>query len=230
MTLTHLGASVQRTYGAYERLSSLSERKPDDLFYAWTTLPTMHGEFDVGVVKDGEKEHLAIVKGSGFLETIPLVRVHSECLTSEVLGSLKCDCRSQLEEALKRIQLEGQGIVIYLRQEGRGIGLGDKLRAYRLQEHGADTVDANRLLGLEDDLRTYEIAGKILRQLGARKVRLMTNNPLKVSGLIEEGIEVVQREEHVVGIRPENAGYLVTKRDRMGHLLAACDTQDSKVG
>ena len=190
----------------------------------------MHGIFDVGVIKDGDKEHLAIVKGSTFTGRTPLVRVHSECLTSEVLGSLKCDCRAQLEEALRRINDEGFGVVIYLRQEGRGIGLGDKLRAYRLQENGADTVDANRLLGLEDDLRTYDIAGQVLRALGIHKVRLMTNNPLKVEGLKSEGIQITQREEHVVGILPENAGYLATKRDRMGHLLNDEPASKTNVG
>jgi GTP cyclohydrolase II len=146
------------------------------------------------------------------------VRVHSECFTGEVLHSLKCDCREQLDYALRAITAEAGGIVIYLRQEGRGIGLGNKIRAYALQEeHGADTVDANRLLGFEDDLRRYHVATAILAQLEIGSVRLLTNNPLKVEALRAEGVEVERVAMH---IEPgeQNQGYLHTKRDRMGHL------------
>jgi len=189
------------------------------MHYAQTVLPTEYGQFDVHVFRAEGKEHLAIVAGEvrgG--ENLP-VRVHSECLTGEVLGSLKCDCKAQLDGALKFIHDAGQGIVIYLRQEGRGIGLGNKIRAYRLQEDGADTVDANRLLGFEDDLRSYEVAAEILGFFEARSVRLLTNNPLKVRGLSDAGVTVNGRQPHVTGLNQVNLGYLETKRDRMGHML-----------
>ena len=188
-------------------------------FYARTRLPTAHGTFDVRVLVDGEgREHLAISVGQ--LEGargLP-VRVHSECLTSEVLGSLKCDCKAQLDASLRLIQEKGHGVVLYLRQEGRGIGLGNKIRAYRLQEHGVDTVDANRLLGFADDLRSYGVAVDMLKALDVQSVVLITNNPLKVDGLRDAGLPVVGRIPLVAGVNPVNAGYLETKRVRMGHL------------
>ena len=141
-------------------------------------------------------------------------------LDKRSIGVAQCDCKAQLDAALGRIADEGLGIVIYLRQEGRGIGLGDKVRAYRLQEDGVDTVDANRLLGLHDDLRTYDVAGDILKGLNVRSVRLMTNNPEKVNGLSQEGIEITKREPHVAGVHAVNQDYVWTKRDRMGHLIA----------
>jgi GTP cyclohydrolase II len=189
-------------------------------FYARTRLPTEHGEFDVRVyVGSDGKEHLAISVGelSG-AESVPC-RVHSECLTGEVLGSLKCDCKPQLDAALQYIQREGRGVVLYLRQEGRGIGLGNKIRAYHLQEHGADTVEANRLLGFEDDLRTYETASEMLAALGVGSVMLLTNNPSKLTGLEEVGVRVAGRVPLVTGINEVNRPYLETKRVRMGHLL-----------
>jgi GTP cyclohydrolase II len=187
--------------------------------YAQTVLPTEYGQFDVHVFRAEDKEHLAIVAGDvrgG--EDLP-VRVHSECLTGEVLGSLKCDCKAQLDGALKFIHDAGVGVVIYLRQEGRGIGLGNKIRAYRLQEDGADTVDANRLLGFEDDLRSYEVAAEILTFLGVESVQLLTNNPLKVRGLSDAGVQINGRQPHVTGLNKVNLGYLETKRDRMGHMF-----------
>lgn len=192
-------------------------------FYAATRLPTAHGVFDVRVFREGDKEHLAISVGAlEGAEAVP-VRVHSECLTSEVLGSLKCDCKPQLDAALALIQREGRGVVLYMRQEGRGIGLGNKIRAYHLQEQGVDTVDANRLLGFADDLREYAAAVEMLAGLGVRSVALITNNPLKVDGLREHGVAVVDRIPLVTGVNPVNVHYLETKRVRMGHMYAADD-------
>jgi GTP cyclohydrolase II/3,4-dihydroxy 2-butanone 4-phosphate synthase/GTP cyclohydrolase II len=165
-------------------------------------------------------EHVALVIGDAFQNrNNVLVRVHSECLTSEVFGSLKCDCREQLDAAFEKIRAAGGGIVIYLRQEGRGIGLGNKIRAYALQARGADTVDANHQVGFESDLRTYDVAGAMLHDLGVRGVSLMTNNPRKVEGLEKAGIHVVARLPHQVAPSPHSARYLATKRDRLGHLL-----------
>ena len=146
-----------------------------------------------------------------------LARVHSECFTGEVLHSLKCDCREQLDYALRAIAAEGRGLVMYLRQEGRGIGLGNKIRAYALQEQGADTVDANRLLGFDDDLRQYHAASAMLRDLEVRSVRLLTNNPQKVEALRAEEIAVERVPVHIEA-GSENEEYLQTKRLRMGHL------------
>lgn len=191
----------------------------EDAFYAHTVLPTEHGTFDVRVMRDAEgNEHLALTVGDVTDGEEVLMRMHSECLTSEVLGSLKCDCKAQLDAALRRIQSVGRGLVIYLRQEGRGIGLGNKIRAYALQSAGADTVDANRRLGFDDDLRDYGIAVRIIQALGIRSVRLMTNNPLKLNALLEAGVRVRGREPIVTGVNAVNLGYLETKRQRMGHL------------
>ena len=188
-------------------------------FFACTRLPTEHGDFDVRVFLADGKEHLAISCGElAGIEGVP-VRVHSECLTGEVLGSLKCDCKAQLDSSLQYIGEQGRGAVVYLRQEGRGIGLGNKIRAYRLQEDGADTVDANRLLGFGDDLRNYEVAADILRALDVASVSLITNNPLKIDGLRDAGITVVDRIRIVAGVNEVNGDYLETKRLRMGHML-----------
>jgi GTP cyclohydrolase II len=148
-----------------------------------------------------------------------LVRVHSECLTSEVFGSLKCDCRDQLEAAQAEIGRRGQGIVLYLRQEGRGIGLANKIRAYKLQSTGHDTVDANRLLGLPDDARDYGAAAAMLEHLGVSSIRLMTNNPAKVKALRALGVTIDGRMPSIVGANPHSAPYLEAKRLRMGHSL-----------
>jgi 3,4-dihydroxy 2-butanone 4-phosphate synthase/GTP cyclohydrolase II len=160
---------------------------------------------------------VAVVRGSIEGKAGVLTRVHSECWTSEVVGSLKCDCREQLHVALERIAAEGAGVLVYLRQEGRGIGLGNKIRAYALQASGADTVEANLALGFEADERSYDIAGAILRDLGVVSVRLMTNNPLKVKGLEDAGVTVMDRVSHWVGENQHNAGYLAVKRRKMGH-------------
>lgn len=197
-------------------------------FYAHTKLPTEHGVFDVRVFRaeDGT-EHLAISVGDCSGEDV-LVRVHSECMTSEVFGSLKCDCKSQLDAALKMIQGRGRGAVLYLRQEGRGIGLGNKMRAYELQEHGVDTVDANRHLGFGDDLRQYDMVPTMLGGMGVDSVALITNNPAKVEGLEEAGVRVVDRVPLLTGVNEINAHYLETKRRRMGHMYEAVEVPDTE--
>ena len=165
---------------------------------------------------DGE-EHVALVIGA-FGGKPPLVRLHSECLTGDVFGSLKCDCGPQLKEALRIIGDAGGGVLLYLRQEGRGIGLANKLRAYALQDRGLDTVDANRRLGFADDERNYAHAAGMLRALGIDRVRLLTNNPAKVEGLKAAGVEVVERVAHHMPANPHNADYIATKRAKSGHL------------
>lgn len=182
-------------------------------------VPTRHGVFRFIVFRHAEdptKEHVAIVSGDVRADDV-LVRVHSECMTGEVFGSLKCDCAEQLERALGAIGEAGCGAVLYLRQEGRSIGLANKIRAYALQADGADTVDANRALGLPDDARRYDAAAAILGRLGVRSVRLMTNNPAKVDALRELGVDVRARVSASVDSHPLSRAYLATKRARMGH-------------
>ena len=189
--------------------------------YSSTHLPTQYGTFDVYVFHNDfdDKEHLAIVKGDiGTGENIP-VRIHSECLTSEVLGSLKCDCREQLQNALQQISESGRGMVLYLRQEGRGIGLGNKIRAYALQEAGFDTVQANHILGFPDDLRQYDVAAAMLKELGVKSVQLLTNNPSKINGLKSYGIEVTERIPLQIEPNSINRFYLMTKTKKSGHLM-----------
>ena len=199
-------------------------RQPNDKLvdlYAEAPLPTKHGLLKTYVFVEREtgKEHVVAVKGDvrgG--EGVP-VRLHSECLTSEILGSLKCDCREQLEHALELVGRSERGAVVYLRQEGRGIGLGNKIRAYALQAKGADTYEANRALGFADDLRRYDVAACMLKQLGVQSVDLITNNPLKIRALEEEGIPVRHRIPSNAKTNPHNLGYLRTKRERTGHLI-----------
>ncbi len=193
--------------------------------YSEADLPTVHGPFrlivyrEIGDGLDGStgREHMAVVRGDIRGRSSVLCRVHSECWTSEVMGSLKCDCREQFQTAMDRIAAEGAGVVVYLRQEGRGIGLGNKIRAYALQNRGADTVEANLALGFEADGRNYDIAGAILRDLGVLSVRLLTNNPLKVKGIEDAGVVVASRVAHWVGENQHNAAYLAVKRRKMGH-------------
>ncbi len=197
--------------------------------YAESPLPTRHGMLRAMVFREkgSGKEHVVAVKGDlRGQEGVP-VRVHSECLTSEILGSLKCDCREQLEKALDLIARSERGAVIYLRQEGRGIGLGNKIRAYALQARGADTYEANRALGFEDDLRRYDIAARILEHLEVRSIDLITNNPLKIAGLEAEGITVRQRIPSPAPSNPHNIGYLRTKRERTGHLIDLVEQKTS---
>jgi len=201
-------------------MSDSGQHKPTVERYAEAQMPSRFGPFQLVVYReiDGGKEHLAVIAGEiGDAEDL-LIRVHSECLTGEALHSLRCDCRDQLDLALERIQSAGTGAVIYLRQEGRGIGLGNKIRAYAKQDEGLDTVDANLALGFEDDQRGYQVAADILRDLDVRSVALMTNNPRKVQGLENDGIKVTRREPHEVEVHEHNRGYLKTKQDRLGHL------------
>lgn len=187
---------------------------------AATDIPTEHGVFRfIGYDHEGH-EHLAVVRGDVRGNSV-LCRVHSECMTGEVFHSRKCDCGPQLDLALERIGQAQRGVVIYLRQEGRGIGLINKLRAYALQERGADTVEANRELGFPDDLRRYDVAAAILRELGVRSIVLMSNNPDKLAQLTRAGVTVERRVEHIAGVHEDNRGYLNTKRVRMGHIYPA---------
>jgi 3,4-dihydroxy 2-butanone 4-phosphate synthase/GTP cyclohydrolase II len=188
---------------------------------AETTLPTQYGEFKaIAFANDiDDHEHLALVKGDLDPEKSILVRVHSQCTTGDVFGSYRCDCGAQLAKAMEIVQQEGLGIILYLQQEGRGIGLANKLRAYELQDHGRDTVEANADLGFEDDLRDYGIGAQILASLGVRKMRLMTNNPKKIKGLEGYGLIVKERFALESVPRPENIRYLLTKCQKMGHLM-----------
>lgn len=177
-------------------------------------LPTRYGDFKVQVFKEGCKEHLVIFKE--ILDNIPLVRIHSECLTGDAIGSLKCDCGEQLSYALK-LASQTNGMVLYLRQEGRNIGLLNKINAYALQDRGYDTIEANHQLGFEADERTYDIASYILKYFNIKKIKLLTNNPKKLSSL--EGVEIVERLPIVMEANPYNREYLDIKKMQMGHML-----------
>ncbi len=185
-------------------------------------LPTKWGEFTAYAYESllDKKGHLALVKGEWQEDEPILVRVHSECLTGDVLGSLRCDCGEQLEKALSMIEEAGKGVLLYMRQEGRGIGLVNKIRAYHLQDHGRDTVQANIELGFPEDLRDYGIGAQILVDIGVKKMRLMTNNPKKIKGLEGYDLEVVERVSIEIPSKAENHRYLKTKKDKMGHLLS----------
>jgi 3,4-dihydroxy 2-butanone 4-phosphate synthase / GTP cyclohydrolase II len=190
-------------------------------YIATATVPTRWGEFTCHAYRRSDGiEHLALVLGplGSSLDDAPLVRVHSECLTGDVFASARCDCGDQRDVALERIAYEGRGALVYLRgQEGRGIGLGEKIRAYALQEIGYDTVDANLALGHPADARDYSDAAEILHHLGATSIKLLTNNPAKTEGLRAHGIEVVAREPIVIEPTATNAVYLRTKHERLGH-------------
>ena len=186
-----------------------------------THLPTRHGDFTIHLYKSetDSKEHVALVKGEIKADVPVLVRVHSECLTGDIFGSLRCDCNEQLISALKMVEKAGTGVVLYMRQEGRGIGLQNKLKAYRLQDEGLDTVEANEKLGFRPDLRDYGIGAQILRDLGVGKMKLLTNNPKKVVGLHGYGLEIVERVPLEMDANEINERYLKTKRDKLGHLI-----------
>ncbi len=184
-------------------------------------LPTDYGEFDLHLYRsktDGQ-HHLALVRGDVAGEERVLVRVHSECLTGDVFGSQRCDCGSQLHQAMRQVADAGRGVIVYMRQEGRGIGLPAKIKAYKLQEQGYDTVEANKKLGYDMDLREYGLGAQILVDLGLRKIRLLTNNPKKIVGLEGYGLEIVEQVPIRVKPNQHNARYLKTKREKMGHLL-----------
>ena len=188
-----------------------------------TKLPTEFGEFELvlyGTTVD-ERQHVALVKGAVDDGSPVLVRVHSQCLTGDVFASLRCDCGTQLRRSMEHIAQEGRGVILYINQEGRGIGLGNKLKAYALQDQGLDTVEANQALGFGPDLRDYGIGAQILVDLGLKDLRLLTNNPRKIVGLEGYGLRVVERVPVEVVPRPENAKYLETKREKLGHLLDA---------
>lgn len=200
--------------------------------YADASMPTWHGPLRTVVYRqlhsESEREappllvplqdeHVAIVAGEVAGKSRVLCRVHSECWTGETLGSLKCDCREQLDAALSAMTAAGAGVVVYLRQEGRGIGLGNKIRAYALQNQGKDTVEANTELGFDADLRSYDLAAAILKDLGVASVALLTNNPDKLRALEEAGVEVVERVPHWVSDQEHNRDYLAVKRQKLGH-------------
>lgn len=195
-------------------------------FVAKSKLPTAYGDFDIHVFQDPKtgEEHVALSKGGADLSGQPvLVRIHSECLTGDAFGSLKCDCGPQLHATMKMIHDAGQGVILYLRQEGRGIGLTNKIRAYALQDQGHDTVDANLLLNLPADARRYDMCLIMLGHLKVDEVKLITNNPLKIKALQDLGINVVDRVRLTVGLNIFNQDYLNTKQKRMSHMYEESD-------
>jgi 3,4-dihydroxy 2-butanone 4-phosphate synthase/GTP cyclohydrolase II len=191
-------------------------------------LPTPHGEFTVIAYKSttDPDEHLALVMGDIDTEDPVLVRVHSQCLTGDVFHSLRCDCGEQIDMAMQKIAKEGRGVVLYMRQEGRGIGIHNKIKAYALQDEGMDTVEANISLGFAPDLRDYGIGAQILADLGIRNIRMMSNNPKKISGLESYGLKVTETIPLTTVPNPHNRRYLKTKQKKMGHLLAIADSAD----
>lgn len=198
----------------------MTAAKPVVTLAAETLLPTQFAEFRLlGFTDPSGKEHLALVLGDVTTAEPVLARVHSECLTGDALFSQRCDCGPQLEAAMEKIARLGRGVIVYLRQEGRGIGLINKLRAYAEQDKGLDTVEANEVLGFLPDARDYEVAAAILAELGVQSIRLLTNNPTKLSSLQEAGVEVVERLAHKVDATPHNEYYLATKNKKFGHLL-----------
>lgn len=196
-------------------------------FVQSSKLPTQWGEFDIHGFEDAKsnKEHIAISMGDVSSNEPVLLRIHSECLTGDALFSMRCDCGAQLEEAMRQIAEKGRGAILYLRQEGRGIGLLNKIKAYHLQDQGADTVEANEQLGFGADMRNYSICKPMLEHLKVSKVRLLTNNPRKVEALDELGFTVVERVALQTGRNPHNLHYLATKAGKLGHLF---DTQDDQ--
>lgn len=207
--------SIQDLISYRKRYDKLVEKEVE------INLPTSYGDFKLIAYTEKwtGKEHLALVKGEIGPEDIPLVRVHSECLTGDVFGSNRCDCGPQLEQALEEIEAAGKGILVYMRQEGRGIGLLNKLKAYKLQEEGYDTVEANHQLGFPDDLRDYAVSAQMLKDLGVVKLAILTNNPRKISSMTEYGLEVVERRSIQIKANKDNEKYLDTKKSKLGHLL-----------
>ncbi len=191
---------------------------------AETRLPTRYGEFKAIGYRSyfDQEEHIALTTGEWKPDDPVLVRIHSECLTGDVFGSLRCDCGEQVELALKKLTHEGVGVLLYMRQEGRGIGLHNKIKAYSLQDNGLDTIEANKTLGFDADMRHYEVGAQILLDLGVSKLRLLTNNPAKVVGLSGFGLEIQDRIPLEASVNDENRKYMITKKLRMGHLLGNC--------
>lgn len=189
--------------------------------FATADLPTKFGQFKVVAFKNNRdfKEHVALIHGDVKDAVGVPTRIHSECLTGDVFGSLKCDCGEQLEAALRRMQASEAGILLYMRQEGRGIGLANKIKAYSLQDEGMDTVEANQHLGFDDDMRRYDVAAEMLRILGPASIELITNNPRKLRGMIDNGVEVEDRQPIKILPNPHNVHYLETKKKKSGHLL-----------
>ena len=199
--------------------SYLKEKNEKTILQSKTAnLPTKYGKFHVKAYKDGSQEHLAIMSHNLSQLEIPMVRIHSECLTGDTIGSLKCDCNNQLHLALELIAQEG-GVVIYHRQEGRNIGLVNKINAYNLQDQGFNTSEANLQLGFREDERDYEAVGFILKDLGLEKIKLITNNPQKIDFIVNSGIEVVQRIPSITPTNRYNQNYIQTKKEKFGHLL-----------
>ncbi|GAB3735956.1 bifunctional 3,4-dihydroxy-2-butanone-4-phosphate synthase/GTP cyclohydrolase II [Hymenobacter agri] len=195
-------------------------------------MPTEHGDFDLYAYTQNSNgaKHLALVKGDINGPEPVLVRVHSSCVTGDIFGSCRCDCGPQLHQAMRQIEQEGRGVIVYMNQEGRGIGLLNKLKAYKLQEQGRDTVQANEELGFKGDERDYGVGASILRDLGIRQMRLLTNNPRKRTGLIGYGLEIVETLPIEIHANPHNEAYLATKRDKMGHTLVNVLPADAPVG
>ncbi|AZV57154.1 bifunctional 3,4-dihydroxy-2-butanone-4-phosphate synthase/GTP cyclohydrolase II [Clostridium sp. AWRP] len=191
---------------------------------ASANLPTRFGKFKIIGYKNilNGDEHVCLVKGDNFEKEPVLVRVHSECLTGDVFHSLRCDCGQQLQSALKQIEKEGKGVLLYMNQEGRGIGILNKIKAYKLQENGMDTVEANLALGFPADMRDYGIGAQILKDIGIKKIKLLTNNPKKIEGLSDYGLEIVKRVPIEVDCSEESKRYMRTKQEKMGHLLKLC--------
>ena len=220
--MAHLLNSMPRMQKTLSRRRNTAKNGLGTLrMVAQAELPTSYGRFTIfGFKGQGpQDEAVALVRGKLGAKTAPLVRVHSQCLTGDVLTSLRCDCRAQLELSLKKISQAPSGILLYLPQEGRGIGLMNKLRAYQLQDGGMDTVEANQTLGFAADARDYDFSAQILKQLGASKIRLLSNNPEKVRQLKEAGIRVVERVPCQPRVSKISRSYLQTKKSKMGHLL-----------
>jgi len=188
-------------------------------------LPTKNGYFNIipFLEKENGLEHIALIKGNFVFSDTVLTRIHSACATGDLFGSLRCDCGEQLQKALRMIEQEGKGLILYLQQEGRGIGLMNKIRAYQLQDEGLDTVDANVCLGFAPDERNYTIAAEMLKKLGVNQVRLMTNNPDKINGLESANIKVIERIPIEIQTNKYNFNYLHTKQTRMNHILDSID-------